>query len=272
MPRESTSAQLPPDWDVPPHTAKEFFRRSSDTCVVIPVINEGRRIGSLLERMSSLDVQDSADVIIVDGGSTDGSLSPALLSSHRVQGLLTLTKPLGLSAQLRVAYAHALILGYNYFVTIDGNDKDDPEGIARIISALQSGADFVQGSRFVSGGQAVNTPLIRDLAIRVIHAPLLSLASGFRWTDTTQGFRGYSRALLADTRINVFRPIFLKYELLAYLSYRAPRLGFRCLEVGTVREYPKGKTPTKISVVRGNIIVFSTLIRACLGKYNPRST
>ncbi len=63
----------------------------------------------------------------------------------------------------------------------------------RIIEALQQGVDFVQASRFVPGGAGENTSQSRDFAIRFIHAPMLSLFSGFRWTDTTQGFRAYSR-------------------------------------------------------------------------------
>jgi hypothetical protein len=91
----------------------------------------------------------------------------------------------------------------------------------------------------VSGGVAENTPASRDFAIRFIHARCFSLFSGFKWTDTTQGFRAYSRKLLLDTRIAPFRDIFSTYELLAYLSYRAPKLGFRCLEIATVRRYLK---------------------------------
>src|SRR5260363_350405 len=66
-----------------------------------------------------------------------------------------------------------------------------------------------------------NTPKLRDFAIRFIHAPLLSLASDFKWTDTTQGFRAYRRRMLLDPKIAPFRAVFVTYELLAYLSYRA---------------------------------------------------
>jgi dolichol-phosphate mannosyltransferase len=153
-------------------------------------------------------------------------------------------------------------------VTIDGNDKDDPEAIPRFIKALKQGVDFVQASRFIAGGVAENTPRSRDLAIRFIHAPMLSLFSGFRWTDTTQGFRAYSRKMLVDPEIALFRDVFMTYELLAYLSYRAPRLGYRCLELPTIRRYPKGEVPTKISNFKGNLTVLQVLLRACFGAYN----
>lgn len=232
------------------------------------MINEGDRIKNLLVRMTTLKISSFSDIIIVDGGSSDGSLSPDLLKENNVSGLLVKKDTGKLSAQLRCAYAFALDLGYEGIVTIDGNDKDDPEAIPQFIQALEKGYDFLQGSRFIEGGAAENTPVSRGFAIRFIHAPLLSLASGFKWTDTTQGFRAYSRKLLLDPEIAPFRDIFMTYELLAYLSYRAPRLGYRCLELGTVRRYPKGQIPTKISTFGGNFSVFKILIKACMGKFN----
>jgi mannose/cellobiose epimerase-like protein (N-acyl-D-glucosamine 2-epimerase family) len=254
---------------VPEHVAERWTGRTHDQCVVIPVINEGERIARLLERMSGLGIADIADIIIVDGGSTDGSLEAERLDAHRVAGLIRKTGPGKLSAQLLCAYAFALDQGYQGVVTIDGNDKDDPDAIPAFVQALEKGYDFVQASRYVPGGVAENTPLARDLAIRLIHAPALSLASGFRWTDTTQGFRAYSRRLLADPRMAIFRREFRDYELLAYMNYRAPRLGFHCVELPTARRYPKGeKAPTKIRPFRGEFDLLKTLTKVCLGRFD----
>ena len=155
-------------------------------------------------------------------------------------------------------------------MTIDGNNKDDPVAIPQFITALKNGVHFVQASRFLNGGLAENTPLTRDIAIRFIHAPMLSFFSGFKWTDTTQGFRGYSSKMLLDERVAPFRDIFSSYELLAYLSYRVPQLGYRCLEIPTIRRYPKGEIPTKINGIKGNFSVLIVLFKACFGFYNQR--
>lgn len=257
------------NWQVPGFDTPLWLGRRHAHCVVIPVVNEGARIRSLLDRMAALKIDDIADVIIVDGGSTDGSLELAALQAKGVRGLLVKTGPGKLSAQLRCAYAFALDQGYEGIVSIDGNDKDDPEAISRFIGALEEGYDFVQASRFISGGIAENTPKSRDFAIKWIHAPMLSLFSGFHWTDTTQGFRAYSRKMLLDEKISPFRDVFMTYELLAYLSYRAPKIGYRCVELPTIRRYPKGEVPTKISSFKGNLSVFEILVRACFGAYNP---
>ncbi|HED2235442.1 TPA: glycosyltransferase family 2 protein, partial [Citrobacter freundii] len=204
----------------------------------------------------------------VDGGSTDGSIDIGAFVKQGVKGVLVKTGYGKLSAQLRCGYSFVLDKGYKNIITIDGNDKDDPSAIPQFIDSLNNGYDFVQASRFISGGLAVNTPKSRDFAIKWIHAPLLSIASGFRWTDTTQGFRAYSSKLLLDDRVAPFRDVFMTYELLAYLSYISPKLGFRCIEIPTSRIYPEGDIPTKISSFKGNLSVLLILFKACIGRYN----
>ncbi|MBL8357173.1 MAG: glycosyltransferase family 2 protein [Delftia acidovorans] len=259
-----------PQGEVPAFRVDYWAGRRHPWCVVVPVINEGERIRSLVERMRAASIDALADIVIVDGGSTDGSLEPDWLRARGVAGLLVKTGPGRLSAQLRCGYAFALAHGYAGIVTIDGNNKDDPDAIPRMIQALGAGFDFVQASRYLPGGAAENTPLLRTLAIRLIHAPLLRLFSGFRWTDTTQGFRAYGRAMLLDPRVAPFRDCFDTYELLAYLSYRVPRLGYRCVEIASRRSYPRsGAVPTKIGGLRGNLGILAILVKACLGRYDP---
>jgi len=193
------------DWAVPEFRLTSYRERSLDYCVCIPVINEGDKIRRQLGRMREAGVHEIADIYILDGGSTDGSLADDFLRSHHVSALLVKTGPGKLSAQLRMGYAFALRAGYRGIVTIDGNDKDGMEAIAGIIERMRARVDFVQGSRYQPGGQALNTPLVRGLASRLIHAPVLSVAAGFHYTDTTNGFRGYSRRLLLDPRVRPFR-------------------------------------------------------------------
>lgn len=258
-----------PEWQIPEYQIQFWRGKKEKYCVVIPVINEGERIHSLLVKMQLCNIADIADIIIIDGGTTDGSLCEHLLKQYDVNGLLLKTDKGKLSAQLRCAYAFALKQGYDGIVTIDGNDKDDPNTIPQFINALKNGVAFVQGSRFIAGGIAENTPIVRDIAIRIIHAPVLSFGSGFKWTDTTQGFRAYSKEMLMDPEVSPFRSIFDTYELLAYLSYRVPKLGYRCVELPTKRSYPKGDVPTKISTFSGNLSLLIILFKTVLGRYNP---
>jgi len=264
--QQSTDQQ---NWMVPEHTVTEFGAKQRDYCVCIPVINEGERIAKQLRTMSWLGIPKVADIIIADGGSSDGSLAPTLLSESGVRTLLIKTGTGRLSAQLRMAYAYALRQGYEGVITIDGNDKDGPDAIPRFVAELEAGQDLIQGSRFRPGGKAENTPLSRLLAIKLLHAPLISIASGVLYTDTTNGYRGYSSRLLLDPRVSPFRNVFESYELLPYLNIRAARLGYKVKEIPVARCYPKGAVPTKISSWRAKIGLLETLVAAVAGKYDP---
>lgn len=257
-------------WEIPNYKFNELLPKRSKYCICIPVINEGLKIRAQLERM--LPISRSIDVIIADGGSTDDSLALDLLFNLGVRTLLVKQDSGKLSAQMRMAFAYALQQGYEGIITIDGNNKDDPKAVPSFIQALDDGFDHIQGSRFLKGGKAINTPWTRLIAIKLIHAPLISLAAGFNYTDTTNGFRAYSRRLLIDPQVAPFRKIFSAYELHYYLAIRASKLGYRIKEVPVTRRYPKkGPVPTKISPIKGNLLVMNTLINACLHRFNPPS-
>lgn len=257
-----------PGWHVPAFTVTELGARQSRYCVCVFVLNEGPRILAQLERMRAPAA--GVDIVIADGGSTDGALAPATLSSLGVRALLVKTGPGKLSAQMRMALAWALDQGYDGVITIDGNNKDDPSAIPSFVRALDDGFDHVQGSRFIPGGRHAHTPLHRLVAVRTLHAPLITLAARHRHTDTTNGFRAYSRRLLVDPRVAPFRDVFSSYELHYYLAIRASRLGFRLLELPVTREYPReGPVPTKISPLRGNFRVLRQLFQAARHRFDP---
>ncbi len=259
---------LPPDWQVPAFSVPHEHERRHDYCIAVFVINEGAKVQKQLARMAPL--ADQMDLVVADGGSTDGSLGPDTLQAGRVNTLLVKTGPGKLSAQMRMALAWAMQRGYQGVITIDGNGKDGIGAIPDFADWLRKGYDHVQGSRFIPGGHHENTPASRLWGVRLLHAPLISCAAGARYTDTTNGFRAYSRRLLLDPRVQPFRDVFSRYELHYYLAIRAARLGFNCVETPVSRVYPSGgPVPTKISPVRGNLLVLQTLFRAVTGAYDP---
>ena len=208
---------------VPDYLVQQFRERQHDLALVIPVINEDGRITRQLR--------------------ADPGPGPARRRDHRrwrqrrrlhrtqllaglgVRALLTKTGP----GQAVGATAHGLPLRARrglHRCHHDGRQRQGRSARHRHDRrALRAGDDFVQGSRFVPGGRAENTPWERYLAIRLVHAPITSLGARHWFTDTTNGFRGHSRRLLTDPRVAPFRDVFETYELLAYLPIRAARLG-----------------------------------------------
>ena len=253
---------------VPTYTIQKFAPKKSKTALVIPIINEGERILLQLKKIATID--PNVDIIIADGGSTDGTLSNILESKIQIRAFLEKNDKGKLSAQLRMAFDYCINEEYEYVITMDGNNKDGENGIELIQKALLSGFDFVQGSRFVKGGEAINTPLSRLLAIRLIHAPITSIGARFWFTDTTNGFRGHSAKLLKSPEVGIFRDIFDTYELIAYIPIQAKRLDFKVTEIPVKRMYPnEGVIPTKIHGLRANIGVLTILFAASFGRYSP---
>ncbi len=255
---------------VPAFEAHVYREKASEYCVLIPILNEADRIIRELRRAQERDIPARYDIILCDGDSTDGCTEESRLRALGVNALLVKKGPGKQGTQLRMGFWWALDRGYRGFITIDGNDKDSIQDIPRFVAKLEEGYDFVQGSRFLKGGRALHTPPARYLALRLLHAPVISLTAGHWFTDTTNAYRAYSRRYLEHPQVRVLRDVFATYELLAYLSVRATQLGMKACEVPVARAYPKGeKTPTKISPFKGNLLLFKILLLNLFGKYNP---
>lgn len=256
---------------VPKFECTEYEGKIKDYVVLIPIINEGERIKKELQRALDNNVSDYADIVICDGGSTDGSTEESQLRAFKVNTLLVKRDEGKQGAQLRMGIWWALERDYKGIITIDGNNKDSIEDVPHFIEKMEEGYDFVQGSRFVKGGKAINTPFIRNVSVKLIHAPIISLTAHQRFTDTTNAYRAYSARYLKDDRVMPLRDIFMTYELLAYLSVRATQIGYKACEIPVTRAYPaKGKTPTKISFFKGNRDLMKILIKNAFGEYNPK--
>jgi len=253
---------------VPDFDCNEYEHKKTNYCLLIPIINEGNRIKNELHRAKTACIDTLIDIVICDGGSSDGSTAD-IHKQFGVNTLLVKTGPGKYGAQLRMGLWWALQRGYEGFVTIDGNNKDSIEDVPLFIGKLNEGYDFVQGSRFVEGGKAVNTPLMRWAAVRLIHAPIISLTAKKSFTDTTNAYRAYSKKYISHPVVQPFRDIFITYELLAYLSVKASRLGLMTCEIPVTREYPKKeKTPTKIKGFRGSNLLLKILFDNLWGKYD----
>lgn len=255
-------------WQVPKFEIHEFRKKSTKYCICIPVLNEGENIKKQFKRM--LPYSGMADIIIADWSSTDGSTNLGFLKKMNVRTLLTMKDRGRQGTQLRMGFSYALMQDYQGIIQIDGNNKDGVEAIPEFIKALDDGFDYVQGSRFIKGGKAINTPPLRLLAVRFLAAPILSLGAGFWYTDVTNGFRGYNRRYLLHPKVKPFRDIFVRYEFNMYLTVRASKLGLKTKEIPVSRVYPKGKVHTKISFLKGNFDFLLSQLKAALGYYNPK--
>ena len=240
---------------------------------IIPCYRSAGTITSVVEeinRSMELLPEYRHEIVLVNDCSPDDTFAviEALASGDKRITAVDLAKNFGQHAAIMAGLSHC---SGDYVVCLDDDGQTPADEVGKLLSKLEEGYDLVQGSRFIKGGKAVNTPFIRTVSVRCIHAPIISLTARHKFTDTTNAFRAYSARYLQDDRVKPLRDIFMTYELLAYLSVRATQIGLKACEIPVTRAYPKtGKTPTKISFFKGNGELMKILIRNAKGMYNPK--
>jgi glycosyltransferase involved in cell wall biosynthesis len=187
--------------------------------VVIPTLNEERNVGWVLERLPA--VVD--EVILVDGRSTDATIAVARAVRPDIRVVLEPTP--GKGAALRAGFAAA---SGEYVVMIDADGSMDPTEIVRFVDALQSGCDFVKGSRFAPGGGTADMSTIRRLGNGALRSAV-NVLYRTNFTDLCYGFIGFRRERLAALRLDS-EGFEIETEMIA-------RAVLACLRIGEVASF-----------------------------------
>ncbi len=230
--------------------------------LAVPVaFNEEKKIGSVLDRFVDGLVDE---ILVVDDGSTDRTPQVVLKKGAR---LLSHAKRSGVGAAIRSAVKYARANAFDVLVIVAGNDKDRPTEIPRLVKAIsEDGYDFVQGSRYRSGGECGNMPFYRLIATRLIHPGLCSLVTGRLITDSTNGFRAIRLSIFDDPKIDIDQDWLDHYEMEPYLLYQAIKLGYRFKEEPVTKIYPpKAIGYTKMTPVAGWWSILRPLILLSVG-------
>lgn len=158
--------------------------------IIIPAYNEAEVLPDVLEGLRAAVPQHS--VLVVDDGSSDRTTAVA-----REAGVNVVRLPfnLGIGGALRTGFRFAMEQGYERAVQFDADGQHDPTEVARLLEALDCGADMVVGSRFASGPSGYHVGRFRRGAMRAT-ALAVRLLSGRTFTDTSSGFRAFSRPML----------------------------------------------------------------------------
>jgi dolichol-phosphate mannosyltransferase len=149
--------------------------------IVIPVKNEGENIEPLLRsvRQAGDDLAIGYEIIVVDGGSVDETVSRARPRADRVV------------IQKNPGYGNALKEGFSlssgkYLLTLDGDLSHPPHFISALYRE-RAAAELIIASRYVAGGSAempwwrkVLSKILNIVFGRVLSLPVRDVSSGFR--------------------------------------------------------------------------------------------
>ena len=162
----------------------------SDVLVIVPAHDEEESLPAILAEIRR--VAPWSDVLVVDDGSNDRSGDVARAAGVPV---LRHVVNLGVGGALATGFRWALPHGYQVAVQLDADGQHDPADLERVVAPVREGAcDVAIGSRYVGPSGYHSTPARR--AGMLVFAAVVRLMLRQRITDTTSGYRAYSRRVM----------------------------------------------------------------------------
>jgi dolichol-phosphate mannosyltransferase len=213
------------------------MNRKEKIIVIIPALNEQGKIGMVVSRIKQEASVWIDEILVVDDGSKDNTASEA---KDKGATVISHDSNKGAGAAIRTGIDYALKNKYDIAVVMGGDNQDNPKEISRLLyPIIQDHFDFVQGSRYMAGGERVNIPLFRWITTG-IYSLLFKIIARFPVSDGTNGFRAFRLSIFDNKKINIWQSWLDHYELEPYLFYKAIEYNFKVTEAPVTKSYPAG--------------------------------
>lgn len=163
--------------------------------VIVPTYNEADNITAIVDRIRT--AEPSADVLVVDDGSPDGTgkIADAMAHDDAAVHVLHRLGKQGLGAAYLAGFGWGLERGYAYLIELDADGSHPPETLPRMLAVARTGVGLVIGSRWARGGAVRNWPMHRRLLSQGANA-YARVALGLGVRDATAGYRVFRRETL----------------------------------------------------------------------------
>jgi hypothetical protein len=208
-------------------------QKPATVTLVVMTLNEIEGMRAVMPRVA----RDGLDqILVVDGGSTDGTVEWARANGFEVH----VQRRHG----IRHAYFEAwpLIRG-DYVVTFSPDGNSLPEAIPALIDALRTGNDLVIASRYLPGAGSTDDDLITAFGNRLF-TRTLNLLYGARYTDVMVMLRGYRKSIVEDLGLLNDRAYELPERLFGTVISWEPLMSVRAAKAGLrIAEIPAAEPP-----------------------------
>jgi len=238
--------------------------------IVLPTYNEADNIAEVLRRARA--AAPSADILVVDDSSPDGTAEIAKAMGAEVGGVDVLSRPAksGLGSAYRDGFRIGRERGYDALMEMDSDLSHDPADIPRLLDALDRGADLAIGSRYIPGGQIPDWPWHRRALSKYgnrYSAVMLSLDVH----DATAGFRAYRSDVLGRIHLETVRADGYGFQI--EMAHRVALVGGTIVEVPIQfvdRRLGTSKMSSRIVVEALALVTWWGVKQRLTGKKPPR--
>jgi len=222
--------------------------------VVVPALNEAPNLPYVLPLIPTW----VSEVILVDGGSTDGTadVAQALMPGIRVVA----QSGRGKGNALRSGFAEAT---GDIIVMLDADGSTLPTEIPAFVGVLLAGADFAKGSRFSQGGGSEDISLFRRLG-NLYFVLMARLLFGGRYTDLCYGYNAFWRRHLPILDLDADG-----FEVETMMNLRALQRGLKVVEVSSFEACRKFGT-SRLRAVPDGMRVLRIVVRERLARQGRR--
>jgi len=219
--------------------------RHTKVSVVVPAMNEARNIGHVLDQLPD----DLHEVILVDGNSTDNTVEAARSAYPEIR--VTTQSGRGKGDAFRTGFA--AVTG-NLVVMLDADGSADPAEIPRFIAALEAGADFAKGSRYLDGGGSADITHLRKLG-NLCLSGTANLLHGTHFTDLCYGYNAFWARCLPFISLDV-----PGFEVETLINLRIAGAGMKITEVPSY-ELERIHGQSNLNTFRDGFRVLGTILR-----------
>lgn len=203
--------------------------------LVLPTLNE---LGGMQVTMPKIKKEWYDQLIVIDGGSTDGTIEYARKNGYFVY----VQKGRGLRQGLREIYD--MITG-DIMITFSPDGNSIPELIPPLTEKMKEGYDMVIVSRYAKGARSLDDDIVTRFGNRMFTS-MINVLFRAHYTDALVILRAYKKNIIDKLEINKEAKFLKLAEQAGILIGWEPQLSIRCAKAKLkVAEIP-GDEPARI--------------------------